>query len=183
MVDKVINEVKSRPRELGYRKVEQNIQASVPWIMTYGSGYTETKEKVKELNQMLSGSRTWCDEDSEKIPHFQVVTRRAPNLKDTLFKRRAIALGSDSSETKPCTEPGVVRRGPKCQTCLLISRTSTVTNNGVTVSTRGGDCKSRNLIYAATCKLCTTNNVYVGKTVTTLGQRASEQILLHPKGL
>ena len=44
------------------------------YILRYGSGYSETKVKVKELNQMLSGSRTWCEEDSKKIPHFQVVT-------------------------------------------------------------------------------------------------------------
>lgn len=173
MIDEVIEEVKAKPRQLGYRQDDANSKASVPWIMTYGAGHEETKVKVEELNQKLASSRTWCDEAPDKIPRFQVVTRRAPNLKDTLFRRRALALGSGSSETKPCTEPGAVKRGRKCQTCKLVSGSSSVTNNQVTVSTKGGDCKTRNIIYAATCKLCPVNSVYVGKTVTALSQRVN----------
>ena len=173
MLNEVIEEVKRKPRELGYRQTDGNPKASVPWIITYGAGHTETKTKVAELNRKISSSRTWCDEAEHNIPHFRVVTRRAPNTKDILFRRRAMALGSGSSRTKPCTEPGRIMRGRKCQTCKMVSGSSTVKNNDVTVSAKGGDCKTRNIVYAATCKLCPENSVYVGKTVTTLSQRVN----------
>ena len=48
-----------------------------------------------------------------------------------------------------------------------------VSNNGHSVRTQGGNCKTRNIVYGATCKLCTVNNVYVGKTVTSRSQRVN----------
>ena len=56
----------------------------------------------------------------------------------------------------------------------------------ILVNTAGGDCKSNNLIYGATCTLCTKNNVYVGKTVQPLnervnGHRSAFYKLLSPK--
>lgn len=173
MVKEVIREVRSRPRSLGYRTTNRDPTVFTPWIITYGAGYTETKEKVTEVNDIISNSRTWINEAPPQIPKFQVVTRRAPSLKDTLFKRKKLALGSDSSSTDPCTKPGEKKKGRPCMTCKLVSGTSCVTNNSNTVRTQGGDCKSRNIVYAATCKLCTVNNVYVGKTVSTLSQRVN----------
>ena len=111
--------------------------------------------------------------EPQRITRFQVVTHRAPNLKDTLFRRKRIALRTDSTTTDPYTTPGEKRKGRPCQTCKVVSQCSTVRNNDRKVSTQGGNCKSRNIIYAATCKLCTKNNVYVGKTVTCLNQRVN----------
>ena len=106
MVQDVIRDVKSRPRVLEYREKDQDSPSFTPWIMTFGSGHEETKEKAKETNDIISNSRTWCTEGSERVPKLQVVTRRAPNLKDTLFRRKKLALGSESSSTDPCTKPG-----------------------------------------------------------------------------
>ena len=58
-------------------------------------------------------------------------------------------------------------------TCTLVSGTSSVTNNDHTTNTQGGNCKSKNIVYAATCQLCQKNNVYVGKSVCTLSQRVN----------
>ena len=169
----VIRDVKSRPRTLGYKNKDEESGFFTPWIMTYGSGYEETKEKAAEVNNIISNSRTWSTTDPQNIPKLQVVTRRAPNLKDTLFKRKKLALGSQSTSTEPCTKPGEKRKGRPCQTCDLVSKNSSVTNNSITVKTQGGNCKTRNIVYSATCKLCTSNNVYVGKTVSCLSQRVN----------
>ena len=40
-----------------------------------------------------------------------------------------------------------------------------------TIRTQGGDCKSRDIVYAAQCTLCPRNNTYVGKTSNTLAKR------------
>ena len=173
MVQEVIADVKRKPRVLGYRDKDQSPMCSTAWIVTYGAGYEETRDKARELNRVLESSKTWKDQPPDKTPKLQVVTRRASNLKDTLFKRRALALGSGSKVTVPCTKPGERRKGPRCQTCSLVSGTDSVTNNTNTIRTAGGDCKSRNIVYTARCKLCTTNNVYVGKTVTPLHKRVN----------
>ena len=171
MVREIVAEVKTRPRCLGYNDKDASAKVFTPWIVTYGAGYSEAKEKLPEINQLVSNSRTWSGSSPSKIPKFQLVTRRAPNLKDTLFKRKKLALGSDSKSTDPCTAPDEKKRGRKCKTCKLVSGTPSVTNNNTTVKTQGGNCKTRNIIYAASCKLCTKNNVYVGKTICTLAYR------------
>ena len=53
----------------------------------------------------------------------------------------------------------------------MMSNATTVASNGRTFKTAGGDCKSKNLVYAASCKLCDFNNVYTGKSVTELRTR------------
>ena len=73
--------------------------------MTYGAGYNETRNKLRELNETLSNSRTWNEEPQSNIPFFQMVTRRAANLKDILYRRRALTSGSSSTITEPCTKP------------------------------------------------------------------------------
>ena len=102
-----------------------------------------------------------------------MVTRRAANLKDILYRRRALTSGLSSTITEPCTKPEENRKGRRCQTCNLISQKSSVTNNQITVSCRGGNCKTKNIVYAATCTLCNKNNVYIGKTITSLSQRVN----------
>ena len=41
------------------------------------------------------------------------------------------------------------------------------------IQTQGGNCQTNNIIYAATCKLCSKNNVYVGKTILALRSRVN----------
>ena len=141
--------------------------------MTYGAGYNETRNKLHELNETLSNSRTWNEEPQSNIPFFQVVTRRAANLKDILYRRRALTSGSSSTITEPCTKPEENRKGRRCQTCNLISQKSSVTNNQTTVSCRGGTCKTKNIVYAAACTLGNKNNVYTRKIITSLSQRVN----------
>lgn len=173
MVREVVADVLKKPRVLGYKDIPGSAGKTTPWIITYGVGYAETKEKVQELNTILESANTWKNVEPALIPKLQVVTRRAPNLKDVLFKRKALALGLRSTATVPCSKHEEHKRGRRCQTCILVSGASKVTSNGKSVSTSGGDCKSKSIIYAATCKLCSKNNVYIGKTVSTLSQRVN----------
>ena len=157
MVKEVINEVRLKPRSLDYRNIEQDPTVFTPWIMTYGAGHKETKDKAREINDLICNSRTWIDTPSSKIPQFQVVTRRAPSLKDILFKRKRLALGSGSKSTDPCTKPDDKKKGRSCMTCSIVSGKTSVRNNEFVVQTQGGTCKTRNIIYSATCQLCRKN--------------------------
>ena len=174
MVTDVIKDVRAKPRSIGYKSKNQQPNVFTPWIITYGAGYEETKKKAKESNIIVSSSRTYSNKSPSKIPKFQVVTRRAPNLKDSLFKRKRLALASSSRATVRCTDPkGKKKRGQSCMTCNIVSGHSVVDNNGHKIQTQGGNCQTNNIIYAATCKLCSKNNVYVGKTILALRSRVN----------
>jgi len=145
-----------------------------PWIVTYGPGFDKAKQVAKSINESIKCSPSWKNENPLKVPLLKVVAKRAPNLKDTLFKRKAIALGSSQSPTVPCTlTGGKARRGLACQCCQLVSQVSVVKNNGNTVTTVGGNCLTHTLVYAATCSLCHDHGVYTGKTVCTLRDRVN----------
>ena len=146
----------------------------VPWIATFGAGYEEAKYKCKSLNQALSLCETWRGEQVD--PVLMVVPRRAPNIKDLLFKRKSLALGSTSDDVMvPCSHYKKCRgRGRICQCCSLVSGSRYIKSNGTTVKTMGGNCKSFNVVYCAQCKLCDKYNTYVGKTVTPLHERMNK---------
>ena len=134
----------------------------------------EAKEHAKKANDLLLNSATWKNDDPTKVPQVKVIPKRGPNLKDILFKRKSLALQDEKgSVTKPCSNPEHRKRGAKCQCCQLLSGRSLVTNNKKSVKCKGGTCKSNNVIYVATCKLCSQNNVYTGKTVNPLRDRVN----------
>ena len=172
LVDLALDRVKGLERVLEYRnkKADEGNFCQTTWITTFGEGFQEAQCKAEEINKSLALSPTWQHTTSGVV---KVVPRRAPNLKDLLFKRKALALDTARSGTVPCTDPSVVKRGAKCQCCKLVSQSDTVTSNGIVVKTAGGNCKSCNLIYGATCLLCSANNMYAGKTVQTLNERVN----------
>jgi hypothetical protein len=162
LVNSVFNVVSTKPRSLAYKpKTEKDFV--VPWISTYGPGFDESKLCAKEVDELLKLSDTWKDKNVRNV--IQVVPRRAPNLKDLLFKRKAIALGHTSENgTVPCN-------ATNCQSCLLVSNSVFLDHKGKQFKTVGGTCKSFNLIYCFQCKIC--DILYVGKTVDALHERVN----------
>ena len=174
MVNSVLDSVKNTPRTLQYRdRTDDSFGESVPWIITYGPGFFESRNFVRDINRSLAACDTWKDRPTEDRPQVKIVARRAPSLKDTLFKRRALALGCGFAPTVPCTPPDATRRGPRCQTCALTSGVDWLKSNDRRVRTKGGNCKTRNIIYAAQCLICSSRNTYVGKSVTSLSMRVN----------
>ena len=162
-----IEKVKTSPRVLGYKDKPLKDMSFVPWIVTFGPGFDESKKMSKDLNVILANSNTWIATPPELPLEMKVVARRAPNIKDLLFKRRVIALSSSASTlvTEPCTNPEDRKRGRPCQSCALMSKTPEIKNNSCSAKSAGGNCKSKCVIYGAQCILCSLNNTYAGKTV------------------
>ena len=159
----ILDSILLKPHSLEY-VTRDDKDFITPWVVTYGPGFDETKKVAKTVNEMLTMSETWRDKEVKNI--IQVVARRAPNLKDLLFKRKALALyDSERSGTLPCDSSG------NCQTCTLTSNTIFLHHNTKIIKTSGGDCKSWNLIYCFQCKLC--NILYVGKTTDPLHKRVN----------
>ena len=171
LVDTMMEKVVGMERVLEYKE-KQAGKDFCPWVTIFGEGFDEAKDKARELNKSLALSKTWKN-SAFGSNLIKVVPRRAPNIKDMLFKRKALALDTVGSATVPCTDPSIVKRGAKCKCCSLVSKSTTIKSNHILVKTAGGDCKTHNLIYGATCTLCDKNNVYVGKTVQSLNERVN----------
>ena len=69
--------------------------------------------------------------------------------------------------------PNTSRRGPSRLTCPILSGVDWISHNGKLIRTRGGNCKTRGIVYAAQCVRCNINNTYVGKTTTNLATRVN----------
>ena len=164
LVSSILDDVLCKPRSLEYSSdLEEKKKIVTPWVVTYGPGFNESKKVAKEVNELLSLSDTWRDGDTSNI--VQVVARRAPNLKDILFRRKSFALDpKGKAGTLACNVTG-------CQTCDLVSNTAFLHHRNDIVRTSGGNCGSTNLVYGFQCKICSI--LYVGKTVDTLRHRVN----------
>ena len=69
------------------------------------------KSNQFSCNKIIPISRTWRTEDPKGVPNLQVVTRRSPNVKDAVFRRKRLALGPEFSSTNSCAKPGEKKRG------------------------------------------------------------------------
>ena len=95
--------------------------------------------------------------------HPMVAFRRPKSIKNHVVKN-APKRDTPPKVTEPC--------GRNCALCKNIRTSENITNpqNGITIKVNdGGNCKSKQLIYAATCKKC--KMVYVGETGCSLAER------------
>lgn len=175
MVDGIINDVLRRPRNLYYTKRDTRPPAPILWVQTFSPETSKIKKLVRDTNKAIHKSTAW--KDVRKA--ICVVSRRGKNLGDLILQRKKFALESHSghSGTSRCTpipRPGAKRsRGRPCEACPLMSNnilnTSSVTNKSFVAP--HGNCKSKNLIYVARCKICIKQ--YVGRTTNKLQKRIS----------
>ena len=175
MLDDIFGKVKNMPRNIQYSTKEAEKKSQVYWISSYDPGHGAVKEFTDKVNTALKDSPTW-KEDADKSPIIKVVPRRSPNVKDLLFKRRALAhnIKPGGKLSGPCTQPGVKKKGRKCMQCPLMSGRSYIRHDDANYNSHGGNCQTRNVIYIASCKLCLYKMKYVGKTVQQLRERVNK---------
>ena len=171
-VTRILNKIASKPRVLSYNKRNQENKNIVPWIITYRPGAKQTREFVLQGSKILDKSPIWRDLGARVM----ICTRRASNLRDLLYKRKAISL-SILGDTIPC---GVKR----CLSSILINPINTVnsttTGNAFRINCKSS-CTSRCLVYMAECIFC--KKQYVGNTTQKLrdcitGNRNSKESAL-----
>ena len=162
-VKRILNKIASKPRVLSYNMRNQENKNIVPWVITYGPGAKQTREFVLQGSKILDKSPIWRDLGARVM----ICTRRASNLRDLLYKRKAISLSllGERKGTLPC---GVNR----CLSCNLINPINTV-NSTTTGNSFRINCKSsctfRCLVYMAECIFC--KKQYVGNTTQKLRDR------------
>ena len=98
-------------------------------------------------------------------PVFRFVKKTGSNIGSNLSVLKSIALGRKKGKTSPCNSHG------NCKCCNLISKKEVTQINELPVCCAPGNCKTKNIIYLVTCKLCT--KPYIGRTVDNLTKRMS----------
>ena len=154
LITNIVNKVKSLPRDLytvKNRNDTDNID-SVKVISTYGCD--------EELCKIT-------DSVSELVPFkLKYVKRTGTSLNKMLCKSKHISTGPRYGKTLKCNRN-------RCQSCNYMSNEgSIISTSGKICKTAPGNCSSRNLVYAATCKLC--SKFYTGKTTQMLCGRICE---------
>jgi hypothetical protein len=175
MMDGIINDVLKRPRNLYYSKKDSKPPAPILWVQTFSPETSKVKQLVRDTNRAIQKSAAWKDERKA----ICVVSRRGKNLGDLILQRKKFALDSLSgpSGTSRCTpipsQETKRSRGRPCEACPLMSNSSVITSSVTKKSfvAPNGNCKSKNLIYVARCKICIKQ--YVGRTSNKLQKRIS----------
>ena len=173
MIQRTIDDVLTRPRNLEYKEKSKESPYPVVWIQIYGPATPQLKKIVAEANIAAKLSPLWKD---EKVV-LGIVNKRGKMLGDLILKRKNFALNHDKVETGStrCTPkqlPGKKKpTGRPCDSCDMMSNKKTITSTvtGETFRTPPGNCKTTKCIYAAECRLCMIQ--YTGKTTNRVQKR------------
>ena len=142
LIENIFKKVRELPRTLEKRVRTEELRENVILTSTYGRD-NELKTIVEENCKPYN------------IP-VQYVSKTAATLKNLFSNLKFVSLGKKHGMSKPCTQP-------RCKLCPLMSGREEITNvKNKTFKTGLGNCKTKNCIYAANCKLC--GKPYVGKS-------------------
>ena len=127
------------------------------------STYGRDKKLIKTLQQI---------EKQSKNIKFRYAKKTAASLNNMLVKSKEASLGQPKGKTMPCKAGEGRERGRKCLTCAMVSKKDFVVGpNNKRIDTAKSCCKTRNVIYHASCHLC--DKCYVGKTIQPLNKRVN----------
>ena len=98
-------------------------------------------------------------------PVFHFVKKTGSNIGCKLSILKSIALGKKRGPTLPCNNHS------NCMCCKLIGGENIEEVNGLPISCAPGNCKSKNVIYLVTCRIC--HKPYFGRTVQLIHNRMS----------
>ena len=172
IIKPVMDKVKSMERCLDYKKpaADGTKPFHIPFLYTYGRGAESIKNFVNgNMNTALKASSLF---ESDDVPTLKTVYRKSSSIRNLLFNQKQVVLGKSTNKlSRPCTthDESKHKRGPKCGCCKMMSNEASFILNNTTYECDGGNCKSKNIIYLAICRIC--NKAYFGKTTQTLQRR------------
>ena len=163
MLDKISNKVLNMRRQLVRPETVDEDSTSKPILIVSCHGSDEKLVKsIKANEEELLKTETFKNTPK---PVFQFVKKTASNIGSKLSILKSLALGRKSGLTVPCNNHS------NCMCCKLIGNEKIDTVCGLPVPCAPGNCKTKNVIYLVTCKLC--DKPYIGRTVQCLCDRMS----------
>ena len=160
LIEDIFDKVKKMERVLAKKeKKEEQDDNSVMVVSTYG----RDSKLVKTLTQI---------EKQSKSIKFRYAKKTAASLNNMLVKSKEASLGKPKGKTMPCKTGKGRGRGKACMTCSMVSKKDYVVGpNKKRISTAKSCCKTRCVIYHASCHHC--DKCYVGKTTQPLNNRVN----------
>ena len=131
-------------------------------VSTFGSD-NHLIDSVKEAIPLLNNTVSF---KSKSAPvKFQFVKKTATSVGSRLACLKRLSLGIKPEGISKC-------KAPRCQCCKLLpdSPVAHIKVNGRKVTLPSGNCKSKNIVYLAECKMCQ-DKWYTGRTVQPLNKR------------
>ena len=135
------------------RDKQETKKENIPFVITYNPRNHNILSSAKRFFPILKQSPKMKNLVRES--HIINSRRQAPNLKRLLT--RAKFATSNSSYVQKCGDP-------RCGTCDIIEEGSMIIlkSGQILRANDRMDCKSKNVIYCATCPTC--NDFYIGQT-------------------
>ena len=157
MVEKIVTKVRNTPRNIERAEPEsaedeEDTSKAILVVSSYGTDDKLIKTLKSHENDIL---KTNSFRNASK-PLFQFVKKTSTNIGSKLSVLKSLALGNKNGHTVPCNGHG------NCKCCALIGD-NVEEVNGLPVKQAPGNCKSKNVIYLVTCRLC--SKPYIGRTV------------------
>ena len=148
MTNSIITKVAGLPRLLEDKTDnQQNEEKVVRVISTYGRD-----EQLCNLSKSVSKVLI----HNKVVSKFEYVKKTAASLKNKLCNSKYVSLEKRNGPSRKCERS-------RCKNCVRMSGANKIVDStGKKHNSVGGDCTSRNIIYAATCQLCQKN--YTGKS-------------------
>ena len=163
MLNKISEKVLNMERQLQRTPAVEEGTVSKPILIVSCYG---TDEKL--VNSIMAGEEDLLKTESFKKlskPVFQFVKKTGSNIGGKLSILKSIALGCKRGRTVPCNNHA------NCMCCSLIGEENVDDVNGFPITCAPGNCKTKNVIYLVTCKLC--YKPYFGRTVQATHNRMS----------
>ena len=161
LLKNISEKVKNMPRQLERTANVVDEDNSKPILIV--SGYGTDDKLVKSLTSHEDDILKTNSFKKAKKPLFQFVKKTGANIGSRLAVLKSLALGNKFGNTVPCFGHG------NCKCCHLIDEPNILEVNGVPVEPAPGTCKSRNVIYLVSCRLC--SKPYFGRTVQQICKR------------
>jgi len=155
MLQKISSKVTSLQRDLKRQpSLSQSQEVSPILIVSCHETDDKLVKTIKANEDELAKTTTFKEGPS---PLFKFVKKTASNVGSKLSILRSIALGKKHGNTSPCNSRS------NCQCCGLIETDKEFKVNGDSATCAPGSCKSKNVIYGVSCKIC--EKAYIGRTV------------------
>ena len=156
-----LNEMKDDFFKAGYPHtlVENIVKKVIDMPRSLEKKQKETPHNEVILTSTFGGDKPLCTAVKEACVPFglnvKYVSKTGATLKNTLTNLKYISLGNKYGITSPCGQS-------RCESCPLMSGKEEIVNGKTKYRTAKGNCKTRNIVYNAKCKLC--KKLYVGKS-------------------
>lgn len=149
---------------------DQKENLRVPCIITYHPKLKQVSTILKDNFEKISNDP--CKTLKTAFPDCPMVAfRKLPTIKNKLVRTDIHTKKLDNLQN---TNTKCHRS--RCKTCHIFKETNTITNvknKRYLKIKNGGNCSTKNIVYAISCKVC--NSMYIGQT----GRSASERIAGH----